>query len=322
MFNVMLIRLLFLLQLFPVFLFSQGKDAISLERSFRIAYENDLFNVAIDTPTDYYYTGGTFIEFKLPLLRRNPVSKILLTLPQGHDESFGISYNNLAFTPTSIESDSILKNDRPFAGTLYLGLNRASCDSVKQMRLTSQLDLGIIGPAALGYQSQKFIHAHTNNLEPHGWQYQIENDVYVNYSLRFEKGLLSKEYVELIGFSAVTAGSVYTNAAAGVGVRAGIMHNYFSAPVYSTSRALLWLYARAEGRVVARDATLQGGLFNSGSVYFITPGNMNRGVCVASLGIAFAYRRMRGEFSNTWITPEFSGGMHHVWGRFGFQYMF
>jgi hypothetical protein len=316
------LRLLLFLQLLPLFLYGQNENGTALERSFRIAYENDLFNVAIDTPTDYYYTGGTFIEFKLPALRRNPVSKILLTLPQGRDESFGISYNNLAFTPTSIESDSILKNDRPFAGTLYLGLNRISCDSAKKMRLTSRLDLGVIGPAALAYETQKFIHARTNNLEPRGWQFQIVNDAYVNYALRLEKGLAAKNnIVELIGYASANAGTIYTNAGAGLKFRAGKMNPYFSTPVYC-GKFQFWLYASAEGKVIGRDATLQGGLFNAESVYFIAPEDVQRVVGTGSAGIVVSYRRVRAEFSNTFLTREFKGGLHHTWGRFAFELVF
>lgn len=313
-------RLLILFVLLPFFVRAQS-DTVPLLRSFSIQYENDLLTASFETPTDYYYTGGTFVEFNLPCLSKNPVSKILLKLPNGHNESFGISLNNLGFTATSIESDSILYGDRPFSGTLYLGLDRVSCNSEKQLRLTSRLDLGVIGPAALSYETQKFIHAHTNNLEPRGWQFQIVNDVYANYSLKLEKGLFAKKYVELLSFAFANAGTVYTNAGAGLKIRAGEMDSYFTAPGYS-DRLQMWMYASAHGKVVGRDATLQGGLFNTGSVYLIGPSDIERAMVSASVGVVLAYRRLRVEYSNTFISQEFKTGRKHAWGHLGFALQF
>ncbi len=312
-------RWLIVFLLFPVFISAQ--DSIPLLRSFAIAYENDLLAVSMQTPTDYYYTGGTFVEFNLPCLIRNPVSKMLLKLPYGRNESFGISISNLGFSPTSIKSDTILIGDRPFAGTLYLGLNRVSCNSEKQMRLTSRLELGVIGPAALGYETQKFIHANTNNPEPHGWQFQIENDVYVNYSLKIEKGMLAKKNaIELIGFGTVNAGTIYTNAGLGLKMRLGRMDHYFTSPGYS-NRLQIYCYASAEGKVIAYDATLQGGFF-SNSVYTIASENMKRATLLGTAGFVVAFHRMRVEYSNTFISPEFKAGRKHAWGHLGFTILF
>jgi hypothetical protein len=318
----MLTRLLFLFFFLPAFLSAQGNDSVPLLRSFKIAYENDLLTIPVNGRTDYYYTGGTFIAFDLPGLKKNPLSKILLKLPQGYDESFGISAGNLGFTPTSIRSDSILFGDRPFSGTLYIGLNRVSCNRVKQLRLTAELDIGIIGPLAFGYETQKFIHAHTNNPEPHGWQFQVENDAYVNYFLRLEKGFLPKKsFVDLVGHGFVNAGTIYNNAGLGVTLYAGRMNPYFSSPGASR-RFQLWGYARAEGKLIARDATLQGGSFNSGSVYVIAPAEMKRSLLSGTFGIVLAYKRLRIESFNTFLGPEFKNGRKHAWGHLGMEFFF
>ncbi len=313
----MLRRFLILLFAFPIFLSAQELDSVPLLKSFKIAYENDLF-----TQTDYYYTGGTFLEFNFPCLRKNPISKILLNLVHGHDESFGISINNLGFTPLSIKSDSILLGDRPFAATLYLGVNRISCNAEKQIRLTSNLDLGIIGPAALGYQEQKFIHSHTNNPIPHGWEFQIKNDIYFNYALKLEKGLISrKKNIDVVGDGFVNAGTIYNNAGLGLTFRIGRMDHYF-VPFGFSKRFQCWIFAHGEGKLVARDATLQGGFFNTNSVYIISPENINRTTFSYSVGIVFAYKNIHLEFNEVSISPEFIGSRNHKWGHIGFIYIF
>jgi lipid A 3-O-deacylase len=317
----MLNRLLFLCFLFPVALFGQDADTISLIRSFNIAYENDLLTVPINGRTDYYYTGGSFIGFNLPVLRKNPVSKILMKLPHGHDESFGITLSNLGFTSTSIRSDSILFGDRPFCATLFLGLNRVSCNSEKKMRLSSEVDLGVIGPLAFGYETQKFIHAHTNNPEPHGWQFQIGNDVYANYLLRFEKGLFTRRAFEFMGYGFANAGTVYTNTGIGLMFRAGLMDAYFSSRGPS-DHFHFWFYASGESKLVGYDATLQGGLFNRTSAYVIAPGEMERAVFSGTAGIVLAYKKLRFEWFNTFLTPEFKNGKKHGWGHLGVTLFF
>jgi lipid A 3-O-deacylase len=320
----MMIRLFIFLLLFPVFLSAQRDhdDSIpvridfQLASSLKLAYENDLF-----THTDEYYTGGTFIEVDLPVFRKNPVTKILVRLPLGIDEAFGISGENLGFTPRSIKADSILFGDRPFAGLLYLGFSRVSCNGKKQLRLTSKLNLGVIGPAAFGYEIQKYIHEHTNNPVPHGWQFQIGNDVMIDYNLKLEKGLLSKKIIDLTGYALVNAGTVYDHAGIGLKTRIGKMDPYFVHPaVYNNFQ--FWIFAGAEGRVIARDATLEGGLFNSESIYVIPSSNLKRATFLFSAGAVMTYKKIRLEYYNASVSPEYKNCWQHAWGHIGFEILF
>jgi hypothetical protein len=307
---VMIRRFLAFLFLFPLFLSAQKTDSISLLRSFQLAYENDVF-----TQTDYYYTGGTFVNLDLPFFRKNPLTKILFKLRQAHDESFGLSINNLGFTPTSIKSDSILFGDRPFAATLYLGFNRVSCNSIKCIRLTSDFDLGCIGPLAFGYETQKFIHENTNNPIPHGWQFQIGNDVFINYNVKLEKGLLNKKRaIDLTGYGFLNAGTVYDNSGLGLMMRIGRMNHYFVAPGFS-DRFQCWLFSTGEFELIARDGTLEGGIFNTKSVYVISPQEIKRATYSFSAGIVFAYKKVRVEFFDRSLSPDFKNGRSHAWGH-------
>lgn len=319
--RAMLIRFVLLILLFPLAGFAQNDTSRVLLRSFGAAYQNDLLAATFDTTTDYYYTGGTFFELNLPCFEKNPVSKVLVSLPNGHNESFGIGYAQVAFTPTSIEADCVLIGDRPFSGAIYVGFNRVTCNSLKRIRLSSRIDIGAIGPVAFAYETQKFIHAHTNNPEPRGWQFQIRNDLYLNYSVRLEKGLISREAFEMIGYASSSIGTIYMNATAGVQLRTGLMHPHFETPAY-TKRFLVWAYARGEYKVVGRDATLQGGLFNKSSAYFLSRDHIKANVFLFTAGAVACYHKFRLEYFNTFLTPEFSSGKAHMWGHLGVQYIF
>ncbi len=310
-------RKLFLsLFIFPLFLSAQDADTMQLVRSVTLNYDNDVF-----TQSDCYYTQGIFLNMNLPILRKNPISKILMRLPKGHRESFGISYNNTSYTPTSIKSDSVLVGDRPFAGTIYFGLNRVTCNSDKKIRLFTELDLGWIGPAAMGYQIQRDIHKWTNNPTPHGWDNQIRNDVIINYTIKLEKGLLTKKIIDIVGYGIVNGGLMFNDAGLGMTTKIGIKNPYFDLPGFS-KKFQCWIFGNAEDRIIARNGTLQGGFLDTKSVYIIIPEYMKRSVYSISAGIVFAYEKVHVNLSETFISPEFRNASSHQWGRIGVEVMF
>ncbi|MBI3511928.1 MAG: lipid A deacylase LpxR family protein [Bacteroidetes bacterium] len=308
---------------------SQNSDssAPALLRSLNIRYDNDVF-----VQTDYYYTQGSFIEMNFPFLKKNPLSKILLKCSNGNDESFGILYGQQGFTPTSIHSDTILRGDRPFAGTLYLGLDRNSANTEKEIRMKSEIDIGVLGPAAYGYESQKFIHQCTNNPEPHGWQYQVKNALMLNYSLIVQKELIRRSQPydvfkerrgreELIGYGSLHAGTVNDYAGIGILDRIGFMNDYFDSPGRS-QRVQCWIFTNAEARVVAYDGTLRGGFLNPGNAYVISADDLTRGVFQLGGGIGFAVKKIHLEFSDQFISPEFRTGRSHGWGHVDLAFVF
>ena len=68
-------------------------------------------------------------------------------------------------------------------------------------------------------------------------------------------------------------------------------------------------------KFVVYNATMQGGLFNNESVLTIPEKNMTRVVFDGLAGVIVAYKRVSLEYSKTFLTPEFSGGLYHGWGR-------
>ena len=89
------------------------------------------------------------------------------------------------FTPASIRRDTFLRGDRPFAATMYLGHFKISNREEKKQRLISEIDLGAIGPCAVCEEEQKGIHRSLLNIQPLGWEFQISNDVLLNYRMRY-----------------------------------------------------------------------------------------------------------------------------------------
>jgi hypothetical protein len=76
-------------------------------------------------------------------------------------------------------------------------------------------------------EQQKFIHKHTRNDEPIGWENQIANSFLVNYNLLYEHGILLMPWIEVIAQGGLKAGVLNTNGLLGVLTRIGKKRSYF-----------------------------------------------------------------------------------------------
>ncbi|HEX8515149.1 MAG TPA: lipid A deacylase LpxR family protein [Bacteroidia bacterium] len=299
-----------------------GNDSLNVrhENYFRYTYDNDFFNA-----TDRYYTQGVRLELVLNTLQRNPVSKALLRF-EGKNNYHGIAFERDGFTPRSIRVDSVYRGERPYAGFSVLSFFLISLDKAGKQKLYSQLELGVIGPLSMGEEEQKYIHRKLKNIQPLGWEHQVRNDIVLNYTARYEKGLVSHPNVELIGLVEARAGTLYDDASTGFMMRLGIMHGYFDNPGLSktpgTRKFQCYFFTRLIVKGVAYNATMQGGIFNRSSPHIISSAQITRIVGLAAAGIVISYKRLSLEYSKSYITPEFNGGLYHGWGRAGINVCF
>jgi hypothetical protein len=136
--------------------------------------ENDLFyNV------DRHYTNGVgFIwtpdrctptpEWALAVDRRVP------WFPAQGDIRHGYAFGQSMFTPSDIEVADPPLGERPYAGWLYgsIGLGVVSGRQIDLLYMS----LGMVGPASLTEQSQKFVHKVVGADQPQGWDTQLHNE--------------------------------------------------------------------------------------------------------------------------------------------------
>ena len=286
------------------------------DKYIRMHYENDYF-----TATDYYYTQGINIEMVDPTFRKFPLTKLLIA-PKDGIRQFGISIEHNGYTPTSIESNEILYGDRPFAAALMLKTFSMTGDSVHRYRITSSLSLGVLGPAAGGYEMQKSIHSWIRGTEPRGWQHQIQNSLIINYEAGIEKNILqaSKNFL-MNGFTNARAGTLNTKFSTGLIFMFGRLNSSITS-VFSKERRTLsqkervnfHIYFQPMINAIVYDATLQGGLFNNNSPYTISSGEIERITFQGNYGAVFQYRSLFLEYFKTIISKEFETGLYHRWG--------
>ena len=304
---------------------SQVDSAKAPDRYYRHNYENDFF-----TATDRYYTQGVYLELILPIFKKTLLAKTLIPIGSKHNKKilnyYGMSLERQGFTPKTIRHEGIFYGERPYAGVAYITHSLISIDTEKQLRLTSRINLGFMGPNLRGAEEQKGIHYALGNIQPLGWENQIENDYILNYDLFLEKGLLNTKYFEITGIGELRAGTLYSDFAMGSMIRIGWMQPYFNnlgtTRKKDVRKVQFYIYAKGKIKAVAYNATMQGGVVNRNSIYTIPAADIERLVGLAHYGIVFTYKRLGLEYSRAIISPEFKNGLTHEWGRIGINVCF
>lgn len=287
---------------------------INRDSYFRFHYDNDFF-----TATDYYYTQGFNFEFVNPCFKKNPINKILFHLP-GSNVRYGMSLEHNGFTPTSIRHVEIIKNDRPFAAALMLKSFSISTDTIHHTRLTSNFSVGIIGPGAFGGEMQKTIHRWLNNIQPLGWEHQIQNDIVLNYSLTHEKEMLrDNKWFQLSSIIHLDIGTLTDNLQTGFTLCAGKINHPFNR---RNNKYNIYFYNQPLIAFIGYDATLQGGIFNHSSPYVISESTISRITFQDNSGIVFSSRKIYLEYYQTILSKEFETGKYHRWGGIKIGWVF
>lgn len=147
-------------------------------------FENDLFS-----ETDQNYTNGVRASWvspnvddyledeRLPVWVREITPYLPLFDPSDDpavQRNVVISLGQQIYTPEDIERTTVDPNDRPYAAWLYGGI--AYHSRTRNKMNTAELNLGIIGPWALGEEAQDFIHDVRGFDKFNGWDNQLHNE--------------------------------------------------------------------------------------------------------------------------------------------------
>jgi len=272
--------------------FSQSQN---LKNEFGFRSDNDSY---LGYGQDRYYTNGLFITYRYALkqedLKPGTANKIW------EAEIGQYMYN--------AQSGQVRKNtdvDRPFAAYLYAG-TKLSWFFKNEQSLQAALNIGTIGPNALGEKAQNLIHKTFGFYELNGWQYQSGNEIGVNAALNYSKLVVRKaEDNDLSLQSYLNIGNTFSGAGAGILFRAGKMNKFFKT-VSNNSRISnskidtippkeFFFFTRPMLNYIAYDATVEGGLFadNKGVVTY----NPKRFQYSQEIGINYAVKSWTLNFS-------------------------
>ncbi|MBI5107487.1 MAG: lipid A deacylase LpxR family protein [Rhodocyclales bacterium] len=284
---------------------------------FQLFIENDML-----ARTDRYYTNG--IKFGGGMgfdLLQLPAAEVLRQLaPEaGGKVHLGLFVGQNLYTPRSIAVSRAQPLDRPWAAWLYLG---GVAQRARDNRLdTVELDLGLVGPSALGKEIQSGWHRLIGSPQPQGWHHQIPNEPAFLVSwlvkTRHDLGKAGGLDVEAIPHGGATLGTVMSLARAGGLVRVGRNMTGFGPDTIEPGGAMLqnarrelepgraqrvewYAFAGIDHRLVAHN------IFLDGTVFRDSPGVRRRPhVYDLSLGLSLRYGALRVSLTRVKRSEEF-----------------
>jgi hypothetical protein len=309
---------------------------------FQLFVENDKFNVF--RRSDQWYTNG----IRLVTLPRCAPAALLQRYADwvgnqfgdGRPARFGLTIGQDIYTPKDITRSEAQPYDRPWAGWLYAGAI-GSLVVTPERQHTVELDLGIVGPAAGARWVQSNWHKLIRVEAPRGWNHQLHNElgVILNHRVQYRQVLLSepdgRTSLDILPFHAVALGNVYTHAQAGLVLRYGRGISGFGddrasntvprgaagqdgcepnaarlpLPARDWNLDEWYVFAKVDGKLVARNIFLDGNSFRSSARVKREPfvGDMSFGVSVRfrdRLRVTYAQNIRSQEFKGTADTPR------------------
>ncbi len=298
--------------------------------TFSVKHENDLF-----AGTDRHYTSGLRLSWLSPegddiWEALGIVQGVLQTVAQDYERDrtrFGWALGQDIYTPEDRFRTDLITDDRPYAGWLYgaLSLHTVTEDDADNSRKVSEsveLALGVVGPEALGEESQDFIH-HLRLIEVfHGWDNELKTEP--GLMLSYERKWRFRDPVphgdryeaDFIPRVGATLGNVRTQAGLGAAVRfgynlprdfgpPGLIHG--SQPLSSLDSRpkgpfSIYAFLTGDGRFVAHNIFLDGNTFRSGHSV-----DKKRWVADLTAGVAIVYDRFTIAYTNAYRSKEFDG---------------
>lgn len=248
----------------------------------QIYIEND----SIGAGTDRYYTngikvgGGMDADPVIDRLFQGPARNVLERISDDlGDLHVGFFVGQHLYTPRRITISQPQPFDRPWAAWLYLG---GIAQSVVRNRLqTVELDLGVVGSAALGEPVQTQWHKLVDADRPLGWDNQLRNEpgVLLAYMEKWRYG--PSTGLQFVPHFGASAGNVMTMVRAGGIARIGRNMSGFGPDTIEPGGAMLqrtrlsdhlaqangrewYAFLGFDARAVARNIFLDGTMFRDG----------------------------------------------------------
>lgn len=289
---------------------------------FSIVVEND----SLSSGADRNYTSGIKLAYvseaeRVPGWLRG-AGGFTRALSGSEPDFWGVAIGQSIFTPENINAVPAPADQHPYAGYLYLQIGLGAEQDRNDGRApryldTYELEIGLVGPSALGEESQRGIHEWLGAPDPQGWDSQLNDEVVfaVSFDRRWRALRLSTDFLgleaDLTPSAGASLGTLRTEARVGVAARIGQrIDNDYGPPRVRPSLAgvehfsggpLSWsVFAGVQGRAVAQNVFLDGNTFeDSASV------DRNPYVADFQTGFSISAGDWRLAYTYVWRTEEF-----------------
>ncbi len=243
--------------------------------TFSVLFENDIFY-----NSDHDYTNGVLLAYTTAP-QDTPdwavrTARLLPFFAQDGDVRTRYALGQDIFTPHNLHLANPPPTDRPYAGFLYgaFGLVDDTGTNLDQL----QVSLGVIGPASLAEDTQKWVHGIIHGVDPQGWSTQLRDEPGLVIEYERSVKLIPPQSVLGLVFDAephygIAVGNVYDYVNAGAMARLGfnLPKDYgplridpslpgsgFFEPEGDIGG---YIFAGVDGRAIARNLFLDGNSF-------------------------------------------------------------
>ena len=198
---------------------------------------------------------------------------------EGRSRRAALFLGQSIFTPTNLTLAPPDPRDRPYGAWLYAGASLLQ-ETDRHMLENLELDVGVVGPGALGRQVQNDWHQFIGVPQARGWTHDIQTEpgVMLTYERLWRVALVGDRDngVDIVPQIGATVGNVFTYGDAGALIRIGknLRADYGPARIrpalsgtdYFDGTRLdgdlgFYVFAGAQGRVVGRNIFLDGNSF-------------------------------------------------------------
>jgi hypothetical protein len=241
---------------------------------------------------------------------------------KGLQRNVVLSVGQTMYTPENIEQTELVVDDRPYAGWLFVGIGYHSKND-RQLD-SMELNIGMVGPAALAHETQDFIHDLRGFEKFQGWDNQLSNELGLMAVYEHKDKFLRETYRGGLGYDAIThfgasLGNIATYLNGGFEVRGGwnIPADFGTAAVRpggdnaapgsswdtrlsGRKRMGLHMFASVDARWVLQDIFLDGNTFSDSHSVDKEPL-----VADAAVGVSFSYGRLKLSYAKIHRTREF-----------------
>lgn len=280
--------------------------------------------------TDRHYTNGVRIGWvsdaedgsDFPIIRE--ALQMLYPLASVRTGRLGLELGHNMYTPADTEARALLTDDRPYAGWLYGSASLYAETAKGFFELYDEtldsvaLELGVVGPSALGKQVQNEYHKLIGVDTSKGWSNQLKDEPGINLigerKYRRPPVRFGEFEMDVIPHVGASLGNVYTHINGGATIRFGQQLDIdYGPPLIRPSlsgfgairdvEGIAWYgFAGVDGRWVLQNIFLDGNTFRDSHSVDKEP---LVGDFVA--GVAVVYGNARVAFTHVMRTREFSG---------------
>jgi hypothetical protein len=294
--------------------------------SYAQSYRNELGAVAdndvyISYMQDRYYTNGLLLSLRHAMKER--VAKVGDTLKYRYEKKIlELEAGQKIYNPYSSNAADAGRQDRPFTAYLYAGA-ALNLFYKNEDVVMLKAHIGVMGPSALGRETQSAFHKLFKMHPVNGWEYQLKEEISLNMKVIYDRLIYrgTKGHFDLIGRSAVSLGNIQSGANAGLLLRFGYLNALYQSSSHnsrirntgsqdpansdaasSRTKPEFFLFTRPQLNYVVYDATIQGPLLrhDKGPVTFAS----KKLVYSQQAGVDVAINRWSGKYMVTFLSKE------------------